>query len=94
MEDYSNFFKQWCELYVHFCWHKKETPKQITDEVLFKKEFTYERWKNGYWVYNNNKLINYTINNELNSVKLKSLSVRLEYNLYRDVPFNIKYILQ
>jgi hypothetical protein len=91
MEDYSEYLKDWCDLYIHFCWHKSKTPREITDEVLFKKEFTYERWKQGFSRYKTSKVVNYKINNELSSVNLKNFDCNVEYSLYRFVPFNIKY---
>ena len=93
MEDYNKYLKEWCDLYIHFCWHKSKTPKEISDEVLFKKEFTFERWKQGFHTYTSNKSMDYKFNNCLHNVTLKDSYIGLEYNLYRNVPFNIKYIL-
>ena len=93
MEDYNKYLKYWCDLYIHFCWHKSKTPKEITDKVLFKKEFTYERWKQGFHTYTSNKSMLYKFGNTLEGVELKENYIRLTYNLYKNVPFNIKYEL-
>ena len=39
MEDYNKYLKEWCDLYIHFCWHKSETPKQITDKIKITNKF-------------------------------------------------------
>jgi hypothetical protein len=86
MNNYNDFLKDYVELWPSFCWHLDKTPKQITDRVLFKKEFTYERWKEGYHTYYNNTTFIHT----LDSITTKK-TVRISYNIYRFVPFNIKY---
>jgi hypothetical protein len=86
MNDFSDFLKDYIELWPSFCWHLDQNSKQITDRVLFKKEFTYERWKKGYDTYYNNTTFTHT----LCDVTTKR-TVRISYKIYRFVPFNIKY---
>jgi hypothetical protein len=90
-ELYKEYLKDWVELYPYFCWHKGENTKAITDEVLFKKEFTFERWKQGFHEYNTMTNLGYKLTDELHGVKKKNLSCRLRYNIFRFIPFNIKY---
>ena len=88
---FLDYLKCYCDLWWHFCASDKKTPKTITDEVLFRKEFTFERFKKGFWTYRANKSLTYTFSEDLGEVKLKRLVCSLSYNLYRDVPFNISY---
>ena len=92
-EQYMLYLKDYLDLWPHFCWHKDKSPKQIYDKVLFKQEFTFERWKEGYWEFVANKSLHYTQNDDLDGIALKKLYTRLTYNSYRFIPFNIKYEL-
>ena len=94
MELYKLFLKDYLDLYEYFCGHLKETPYQITNEVLFKKEFTFERWKKGFKDYKTNKNVDYKIDNKLDNVKLPKKHIQLTYNYFRAVPFNIRYNLK
>lgn len=94
MEMYKLFLKDYLDLYVYFCGHLKKNTYQISNEFLFKKEFTFELWKKGFVDYQQNKLINYTINNKLDGVKLPTKYIKITHNYFRSVPFNIRYELE
>lgn len=85
-ELFSRYLKDYLDLWVHFCAHIKGTPKQITDEVLFKQEFTFEKWKQGYWDYKTNR----SFTHSLGGIEFDR-NVSVTYNIYRFIPFNIRY---
>jgi len=93
MELYKLFLNDYLDLYVYFCGHLRKRPADICNEVLFKEEFNFERWKKGFVDYKQNKLIDYVINNKIDGVKLQNKHIQLTYNCFRSVPFNIKYKL-
>jgi len=94
MELFKLFQKDYLDLYVYFCGHLKRNPMQIYNEVLFKKEFTFERWKEGFVDYRQNKPLFYLGNDMLENVKLKAKYLKVTYNQYRFVPFNIRIELK
>jgi len=89
---FNQYLKDWCELYVHFCWHKNETPKQAWDRNIFKAHFTFERWKQGFTKYTTHKKSVFS-NRELEGVELKDNHIKISYNMFHFVPFNINFEL-
>lgn len=94
MELYKLFLKDYLDLYIYFSAHLKKTTYQINNEILFKKEFTFERWKQGFVNYSQNKPLFFLGNNMLENVKLKSNYIKINYNQYRFIPFNIRIELK
>ena len=83
-ELYKKYLKDWAEVYVHFCWHKNETPKLAWDRNIFKEHFTFERWKkDGFTKVNTNTTA--TLKNG------QEISVRKKYKIFHFVDFDIKY---
>jgi hypothetical protein len=88
IELFNLYLKDYLELWPHFCWHNDKTPKQVMDRVLFKKEFTFERWKEGFWTYKTNTNFKHTLS-DVSTTK----RVAISFNQYRFIPFNIKYFI-
>lgn len=86
IELFKIYLRDWSELYIHFCWHKNETPKQTCDRSIFKNKFTFERWKQGFSNYTKNE--KYVPKTE--DTELLDLNVRITYNMFHFVPFNIR----
>ncbi len=89
MSDIEEYLIDWLELYPHFCFHLKKTPKEISDERIFKEYFTFERWKEGFWRYKTNKLLDFKYS-KLEGIPIKSGYIEFEYSLFHMIPFNIK----
>lgn len=92
IELFKQYQKDWCELYIHFCFHKNETPKQCWDRNIFKQHFTFEKWKKGYTQVSTNISSNFN-GKEIEGIPLIDKTIRITYNIFHFVPFNIRYTL-
>ena len=57
---------------------------------IFKDEFTFERWKQGFHDYQQNIKFTTKLTDELEGVKINDVSIKLNYNMFHFVPFNIR----